>query len=118
MKRVAQTLDFQLSFEADADPLVTINATRDAIDVLTHIASAQNVSIAKVRNERCPERERIVKVWVLPKGSKVAAARTPTVQPVQPSAAEQARAQQGVNMILQAHGIPTPDEEQQGDNPH
>ena len=118
LKRVAQALDFQLSFDADADPLVTINAMRDPVDVLTLVASAQNVSIAKARNPRCPERERIVKVWILGKGPKVAAVAKPAVQAPQPNAAEQARAQEGINMILQAHGVATPDEEQQGDSPH
>jgi hypothetical protein len=110
LKRLAKSLDFQLSFESDSDPLVSIDTVRPPIDLLSRLAPLENVSIAKAQNPRCPQRERIVKIWVLPKGqgSVVRTAMTPPNGRQVPEADEQARrAQAGADMILNAHGIPT-----------
>jgi len=109
LKRLAKSLDFQLSFESDSDPLVSIEAVRPPIDLLSRVASPQNVSIAKAQNPRCPQYERIVKVWVLPNGQG-AVVRTATAAPDARQAQgtdEARRAQAGIDMILSAHGIPT-----------
>ncbi|HEY3178210.1 MAG TPA: hypothetical protein VGL25_04960 [Casimicrobiaceae bacterium] len=121
LKRLAQTLDFQLSFEAESDPVVSVSASRDPIELLTVLAPSENISVTQARNPRCPYRDRIIKVWVLPKGQKTAT-RAPATQapPNADTAAEQAKkAQQGADMILRSHGIPTSQpEEQDPDNPH
>jgi hypothetical protein len=119
LKRLAQALDFQVSFESDNDPLINVTATREPVDLVGLLAPSENVSLTQARNPRCPNRERIVKVWVLPKGQKnfVRAAMAP--QPPDASAAEQARKEkEGAEMILKSHGIPTPQpEEQNPENP-
>jgi hypothetical protein len=117
LKRLARTLDFQLSFESDSDPLVNVSATRQPIDLVARLAPLENVSMAKASDPRCPNRERILKVWVLPKGQNKTALRVaapPQAQPVQ-DADEQAR-KAGIDQVLQAHGIPP--EPRNEDDPH
>jgi hypothetical protein len=80
LNRLAQTLDFQLSFESENDPLVSITANREPSELVAALAPSENISVAQARNPRCPNRERIVKVWVLPKGQRNVA-RATTAQP-------------------------------------
>jgi hypothetical protein len=70
LKQLSQELNFQLSFDSDTDPLVGVDATRPAIDLIFSLAQNENVSIAHARNPRCPRRERIIAVWVLPNGAQ------------------------------------------------
>ena len=110
LKRLAKALDFQLSFESDSDPLVSVDAIRQPIDLMSRLAPLENVSMMKARDPRCSQHERIVKVWVLPKGqgSVVRTAMTPPNARQIPENDETAqRAQAGFDMILNAHGIPT-----------
>jgi hypothetical protein len=110
LKGLAKALDFQLSFEADSDPLVSVDAIRQPIDLVSRLAPLENVSMIKARNPRCSQHERIVKVWVLPKGqgSVVRTATTPPNARQIPEDDEPARrAQAGFDMILNAHGVPT-----------
>ncbi|HEY2817711.1 MAG TPA: hypothetical protein VGK44_11335 [Casimicrobiaceae bacterium] len=119
LKRLARSLGFQLSFESDSDPRISVDATREPIDLLRVLAPAENISLTQARNPKCPGRDRIVKVWVLPKGQKNFVRAAMAVQPPDANAAEQARRQQeGAAMILQAHGIPNPQpEESNPENP-
>jgi len=110
LKRLAKSLDFQLSFESDSDPLVSIDTVRPPIDLLSRLAPLENVSIAKAQNPRCPQRERIVKIWVLPKGqgSPLRAAITADAARQAREADEQTRqTQAGIDLILSSHGVPT-----------
>jgi len=119
LKRLARALDFQLSFESDSDPVISVSATREPVDLLSLLAPSENISLTQARNPRCPARERIVKVWVLPKGQKNLMSAAMSVQSADAKAAEQARRQQeGAAMILQAHGVPVPQtDESNPDNP-
>jgi hypothetical protein len=121
LKRLAQVLDFQLSFESENDPLVSINANREPSDLVAVLAPSENISMAQARNPRCPNRERIVKVWVLPKGQRDVARATTTQQTKATNApAEQAPTLQN-NGDSTASGSETgtsqPDE-QDPQNPH
>jgi hypothetical protein len=110
LKRLAKSLDFGLSFESGSDPLVNIDAVRPPIDLLLPLASLKNVVIERAKNPRCPQRERIVKVWVLPDGRGAVMRTTMTAPDArQPQDTEEPtwRAQEGIDMILSAHGIPT-----------
>ena len=116
LKRLAQALDFQFSFESDSDPLINVNTSREPVDLLGLLAPSENISIAQARDPRCPNRDRIVKVWILSKGQKspLRAAMAPQADV---KTAEQAQKEkEGAAMILQAHGIPVPDE-QNPENP-
>jgi hypothetical protein len=106
LKKLAQALDFQLSFESQNDPLISTDITRAPTDLAAWLAPLENTSVTSASNPRCPERGRIVKMWVL---SKSAASATLVRQSAQAdAAAEEARRQQGINQILNAHGVPTP----------
>ena len=119
LKRLAQTLDFQLSFESDSDPLINVNALRDPVELVALLAPSENISFTQARNPRCSNREQIVKVWVLPKGQKNLV-RTVSAAPAAPDPnAEQARrAREGADLVLKSHGLPPQQpEEQNPDNP-
>jgi hypothetical protein len=109
LKQLAKALDFQLKFESDSDPLVSVDAARPPIDLVSRLAPLENVSMTKAQNPRCPQRERIVAVWVLPKGQGTRTAMTPPDSRRVAENDEQARqTQAGIDMVLNAHGIPTP----------
>jgi hypothetical protein len=78
LKQLARTLAFELSYESERNPTLTLSATRPAVELVARLAPSENVSIVQARNPRCPERQRIAKVWVL---STKAGDRTPTTRP-------------------------------------
>ena len=116
LKRLAESLNFQLSFESDSDPLVSVDALRPPIDLVARLAPLENVSMTQDRNPRCPQRDRIVKVWVLPtgRGSVMRTAITPpNARPAQETDEQARRAQAGIDMYLKGHGFPTTLSEQE-----
>ncbi|HYT95800.1 MAG TPA: hypothetical protein VEO36_00630 [Casimicrobiaceae bacterium] len=121
LKRLAQMLDFQLSFESENDPLVSINANREPSELVGVLAPSENISLAQARNPRCPNRERIVKVWVLPKGQRNIARIATTRQATAPNApVEQARTAQnnGDSSASDADTATLQPDEQDPQNPH
>ncbi len=101
-RKLSTVLDFQLRFDSDSDPLVTLDATQRAEELPARLAPSGNVTMMLERDPRCSDRQRIVKVWVLPGGS--AGAPRTSVASVQSD--EQARqAKDGAEMILRAHGM-------------
>jgi len=101
LKRLATALDFQLSFNSESDPLVSVDAIRSAIDLVVRFAPMENLSIIQARNPRCLQHQRIVKVWVLPKGQ----GRIMHTALHAPEIDEQARrARAGTNVILNGDG--------------
>lgn len=100
LKKLSETLEFQYKFEAEGDPLVDIDATRQPVDLLKALAPEANITITQARDRKCPERDRIVRVWVLPKGapstSRPPPTRTPVVSP---------EAQAAYEAYLAAHGM-------------
>jgi hypothetical protein len=106
LKRLAQTLDFQLSFESESNPIVSVNAIGEATDLVARLAPSGNVSMTQARNPRCPQRERIVNVWVLPNGlgspTRVAAT---SPQARQAQAEQSLKEQEGFDLILKSHGV-------------
>jgi hypothetical protein len=67
LKRLAQALDFQLSFESESDPLISVDATMQPGDFLARLAPDANFSATQVSDPRCPHQKRILKLWVLPR---------------------------------------------------
>ena len=107
LSRLAKALDFQLSFDSDSNPLVNVDAVRPSIDLVAELAPPQNISMTETRDPRCPQRARIVNVWVLPNGQggqmRVAAA----LRQAQQAREEQSRKEQeGIDLVLKAHGVP------------
>ena len=103
LARLAQTLGFQLNFQTENDPLVNVNAVRQPVDLVTGLARSENVSIMQARNVRCPDRTRIVQVWILPKGhGTLMSAAAPPIETDE----QKRQAQAGIDMFLSAHGMP------------
>ena len=69
LARLSRALDFQLSFESDSDPVVSIDAIRQPADLVARLASLENVSMTQAQSPRCPDRQRIVRLWVLRRGA-------------------------------------------------
>ncbi len=108
LKRLAQALDFQLSFESDSDPLVNVDAVLQPADFVARLAPYENISTIQAHDPRCPHQTRILKLWVLSKGDGTPS--RPAVPPTQAlpvhETAEQARqAQEGIDMYLKSHGL-------------
>jgi hypothetical protein len=121
LKRLAQVLDFQLSFESENDPLVSINANREPSELVAVLAPSENISMAQARNPRCPSRERIVKVWVLPKGQRNVARVTTTQQTtatMAPAAPAPALQDNGDSTASDAENGTSQPDEQDPQNPH
>ena len=107
LKRLAQALDFQLSFESESNPIVSVNAVGDATDLLAQLAPSGNVSMTQARNPRCLHQQRIINVWVLPKG--MGGQARPAVSQSKPGSLvetpEQLRqVQEGLEAHTRAHG--------------
>jgi hypothetical protein len=103
--RLAQALDFQLSFESDSNPIVTVNAVGQATDLVARLAPSGNISMTQARNSRCPQRERILNVWVLPNGQEKPAI---SGQAQQAQEEQARREQEGIALVLKSHGVPPP----------
>ena len=100
LQQLAKSLHFELVGAAD-DTRVNVDVARRPTDLVARLAGLDNISMTLEDNPRCPARERIVKLWVLPR-KQVAATHATTAQ------AEQARREQeGIDMFLRAHGQPT-----------
>ena len=100
LQRLAKVLGFELVGDAHADTPVTVDLLRHPVDLVAGLAGVENVSMTLEENPRCPGRERIAKVWVLP-GNHVPPARPGAAE------AEQARRDhEGIDTVLRAHGVP------------
>ncbi|HSU44269.1 MAG TPA: hypothetical protein VLN42_08650 [Casimicrobiaceae bacterium] len=115
LRHLAAALHFELVDDAQSDASVTVDVTRKPVDLVADVAAAENVSMTLARNPRCPHYQRIVKVWVLPRGGahRTSAAVTTPVRPRDRAEVEQARREKaGIDMVLRAHGVPPPLREQ------
>ena len=106
LARLAQALGFELRFDARSDPVVTVDAKGTATQLLAHLAPAANVSMTQASNPACPQRQRIVNLWVLQdsdgSSTRVAAAR-------QPEDRRPLNEQDGYSLILRSHGVAQPE---------
>jgi hypothetical protein len=103
LKRLAKALDFELVGDADGDSPITVDVVRRPVDLVAGLAGLDNISMTLEQNPRCPRRERIVKLWVLPGGHR----QGPSAHPSNADAEQARRAQEGIDMVLRAHGMPT-----------
>src|SRR5690242_13838588 len=66
LKQLAQALDFELRYEGDQARLVNVNATRPPVDLISTLSTQDSMIVTQAKDPKCPGRNRIVKVWVLP----------------------------------------------------
>jgi hypothetical protein len=100
LKKLSETLEFEYRFEGDRDPLVDVVATRQPVDLVKSLAPEENVTLTQARDRQCPNRDRVVRVWVLPKGTPGAARPLP-----KPAAVVSPEDQKAYEEYLAAHGM-------------
>jgi hypothetical protein len=107
LKRMAEALDFQLRYDSENDPVVSIDADLQPGDLVARLLPFGNVSMTQARNPRCPHQQRILNVWVLPRGA--GSQPLPAMSQSKPGSLletpEQLRqVQEGLEAHLRAHG--------------
>jgi len=92
LKRLAQTLDFELRYEGDEGRTINVNATRPPVDLVSSLSPQDSMIVTQAKDPKCPGHNRVVKVWVLPtaQGSSRDRAAAPTARP-SPAASPPAR---------------------------
>ena len=99
LRKLSDTLGFELRYESIDDPLIDLRVERQPVDLVRELAPEVNLSLTQARDSECPKRDRIVRVWVLPKGKEGIARPAPSKAP-QRSPEDQA----AFEMFLKAHG--------------
>ena len=121
LMKLAASLDFQLQFDGSSDVLVNMNASMPAAMLVAKLSSTDSIIVSQSRDPRCPNQNRIDKVWVLAKGGQSKAEPAATV--VRPGVAarnvdEMARqAKEAYQAYIQAHGKPPPGAEEEISKP-
>jgi hypothetical protein len=106
LKRLADSLGFDVVYQSRSDPLITTDERLVATELVRRLAQNVNFSLEQARDARCAQGNRIAKVSVLldtAGGSgTVVTARKPA-----PQTPEMARiSQQGLSDYLTSHGNP------------
>jgi hypothetical protein len=118
LKRLAQSLDFQLQFEGDTDSVVNMDVAMPAPELVAKLVSTDSVIVTQSRDPRCPAQYRIVKVWVLPKAKGATAPRAVVTTQTSPEQSRRfdemsRRAKEAYDDYVRIHGKPPPGEEQE-----
>jgi hypothetical protein len=103
LKQLARTLGFELRFESQSDPLVTVDAAYPPGELLMRFAPSANVSMTQTDDPRCPGQQRLVKVWVLPEGNDGRGG--PALASNANTPAPDSLEAKGIEMVLKAHGV-------------
>jgi hypothetical protein len=98
--KLSETLEFQYRFEGERDPVLDLEIARQPVELVKALARDQNLTLIQARDRACPNRDRIVRVWVLPKGNEGAARARPAPAPV-----ISPEAQKAYEDYLSAHGM-------------
>lgn len=77
LKKLSQTLEFQLQFDSSNDPIVNIDMSRRAPELIAKLSPADNIMVTQAPDPKCPRQYRVVKVWVLPTAKANVGAPTP-----------------------------------------
>jgi hypothetical protein len=81
LKRLSRALDFELRFEGDETRRVTVNATRPPAELVSSLSPQDSIIVTQAKDAKCPGRNRVVKVWVLPSTKESAMRDTPPMTP-------------------------------------
>jgi hypothetical protein len=107
LSRLAQALDFELTFESVSNPIVSFDLTAQPRELLSRVMPGASISTIEAGDPRCPHQTRILKLWVL---SASESGQLPAVQPPAPvtitETPEQKRqVQEGLALHMKAHGF-------------
>jgi hypothetical protein len=104
LKRLAESLGFELVYQSQSDPLVTTDERLAATDLVRQLAHDMNFSIEQAFDPSCLQNRRVAKLSVLPgtseKSHSVTAARPPWQTPEMERVARQTTAD-----YLRSHGL-------------
>lgn len=127
LKRLSETLGFQLQYEGTSDPVINVDVSRQAPELVARLSPAESMMVTQAVDPRCPRHYRIVKVWVLPKAKEnisppaathgQAAQVQPTAQ-YQPSQLDKMslKAKEMYDAYVKTHGVPPPSPEEEAAN--
>ncbi len=133
LRRLSQTLDFELAFAGGADPLIDVEMTQAAPELVVKLSPNDSVVVTQAPDPVCPKRSRIVKVWVLPNAGSSTGSVASTVPPVSaspprpsPSPAQTTthydpkvveemsrKAKEMYDSYVRIHGVPPPTQEEE-----
>jgi hypothetical protein len=130
LKRLSETLGFQLQFEGGGDSPVDVDVSRPAPELVARLSPADSIMVAEAPDPRCPNRNRIVKVWVLPKAKDGAPSPSPApsvrqaaqAPPPAPASAQYSparldemsrKAKEMYDAYVKQHGVPPPTPEEE-----
>ena len=132
LKRLSQALDFELRYEGDTSRIVNVNATRQPAELIASLSPHDSIVVTQAKDANCPQRSRVVKVWVLPSGSaapkrdvtSVSGAQAQAIAEQRPIVREQVlrgadidkeaqRRKAAYDEYVRTHGVPPPAVEQE-----
>jgi len=114
LRKLAQSLDFELQFDASSDPLVNLDAAMPAPELVAKLLPGDNVIVTQSRDRRCPGQYRIAKLRVLRKSgdngvARAAAIATPAEQSQRYEEMSR-QAKEAYQEYVRRHGKPPPGE--------
>jgi len=83
LEQLSRVLDFELNFEGNAGRLVSVNDTRQPAELVASLSAQDSIIVAQAKDAKCPGRNRIVKVWVLPSASRTSTRDPPSTPQAQ-----------------------------------
>jgi len=111
LRRLAEALDFQLQLNDPNDSVVDVDVSKQAPELVANLSPFDNLIVAQDRNPDCPGKYRIVKVWMLSKGSQVPQPPAGTsLMPRPLTEAEKKLMREGEETYRKAHGMPLADD--------
>jgi hypothetical protein len=107
LQRLSDALGFQFQLDGSSDSTVDVDISRQAPELVAKLSPFDNLIVAQAPDPHCPGRSRIVKVWLLSKGSQ-GPLRAVVGQPVprQLTEAEKKQIREGEATYRKAHGMP------------
>jgi hypothetical protein len=66
LKELARTLQFELRYEGDEARIISVSATRPPVELISSLSPQDSIIVTQAKDSKCPGRNRVVKVWVLP----------------------------------------------------
>jgi hypothetical protein len=69
LERLSRALEFELRFESQSNPLLTVDVSRPPEALLRLLAGGENIAVSQAADRRCQGKRRMTRVWVLPAGT-------------------------------------------------
>jgi hypothetical protein len=97
LQALAKALDFELKYEGDPARVISINATRPPVDLVSALSPQDSIVVTQAPDPRCKARHRIVKVWVLASGKATTPGTSQSAKTTRPASTPERPVKVGVN---------------------